>query len=203
MNILLIDDHELFRDGLKAVLDMRADFQVVGEAGTAAAGLPAYQKHRPDITLLGLKLPDGSGLHVLSQIRAFDVQARVLMLTTYDGDEDIHRAITAGASGYLLKSIPSAQLYEAIRAVHEGRQYLPPAVKERLAEREAFEELTAREIEVLSLIAKGMSNKDIAAILKASEFTIKAHVRNILAKLDVEARTEAAVLALQRGLVQL
>jgi DNA-binding NarL/FixJ family response regulator len=203
MTLLLIDDHELFRDGLRAVLSTRAEFQVVGEAGTAAEGLTAFQKHQPDVTLLDLKLPDGTGLEVLAKIRSHDPRARVLMLTTYDGDEDIHRAMKAGASGYLLKSIPSAQLFEAIKAVHEGRQYYPPAVKERLAERASFEELTAREVEVLTLIAKGMSNKDIAGVLKASEFTIKAHVRNILAKLGVEARTEAAMLAVQRGIVQM
>jgi DNA-binding NarL/FixJ family response regulator len=203
MTLLLIDDHELFRDGLRAVLSTRADFKVIGEAGTVADGFTAYQKHLPDVTLLDLKMPDGTGLEVLGRIRTHSPQARVLMLTTYDGDEDIHRAISSGASGYLLKSIPSAQLFEAIKAVHEGRRYFPPAVKERLAEREAFEELTPREIEVLSLIAKGMSNKNIASVLKASEFTIKSHVRNILAKLGVEARTEAAMIGIQRGVIQI
>jgi two-component system NarL family response regulator len=147
-------------------------------------------------------MPDGTGIDALKVIRKAQPDARVLMLTTYDGDEDIHRAIAAGASGYLLKSIPSIQLEAAVRAVIEGRQYLPPAVAERLAERAAFQALTARELEILALIARGLSNKDVARVLAANEFTVKAHVRNILAKLGVKTRTEGAILAIQRGLVQ-
>jgi DNA-binding NarL/FixJ family response regulator len=203
IRLLLVDDHTLFREGLRAVLDVRPEFSVVAESDGALAAPIAFSQHVPDVTLLDLKLPDGSGIEVLRAIRLQQPNARVLMLTTYDGDEDIHRALQAGASGYLLKSIPSAQLFEAILAVHEGRTYLPPAVQERLAERDAFKALTPREVEVLSLIARGLSNKDIARVLAASEFTIKSHVRNLLAKLGVEARTEAAMLAVQRGLIQI
>jgi two-component system, NarL family, response regulator len=202
IRILIADDHELFREGLRVVLDLRADFEVVAEAANVAETVAAHARHHPDLTLLDLQMPDGTGIDALKTIRKTQPDARVLMLTTYDGDEDIHRAMTAGASGYLLKSIPSKQLEAAIRAVIEGRQYLPPAVEERLAERAAFQTLTARELEILALIARGLSNKDVARVLTANEFTVKAHVRNILAKLGVETRTEAAILAVQRGLVQ-
>jgi len=202
IRILIADDHELFREGLRVVLDLRPDFEVVAEAANVAETIAAHTKHQPDLTLMDLQMPDGTGIEALKIIRKTQPNARVLMLTTYDGDEDIHRALTAGASGYLLKSIPSKQLEAAVRAVIEGRQYLPPAVTERLAERAAFQALTAREIEIVALIARGLSNKDIARVLTANEFTIKAHVRNILAKFGVETRTEAAILAIQRGLVQ-
>ena len=203
IRILIADDHELFREGLRVVLDLRPDFEVVAEAANVAETIAAHAQHLPDVTLLDLQMPDGTGIEALKIIRKSQPAARVLMLTTYDGDEDIHRAMAAGASGYLLKSIPSKQLEAAVRAVIEGRQYLPPAVKERLAERAAFQALTAREVEVLALIARGLSNKDIARVLSAREFTVKAHVRNVLAKLGVETRTEAAILAVQRGLVQI
>jgi two-component system NarL family response regulator len=202
IRILIADDHELFREGLRVVLDLRPDFEVVAEAANVAETIAAHARHQPDVTLLDLQMPDGTGIDALKIIRKAQPDARVLMLTTYDGDEDIHRAMTAGASGYLLKSIPSKQLEAAVRAVIEGRQYLPPAVAERLAERAAFQTLTARELEILALIARGLSNKDVARVLAANEFTVKAHVRNILAKLGVETRTEAAILAVQRGLVQ-
>jgi len=202
IRILIADDHELFREGLRVVLDLRPDFEVVAEAANVAETIAAHTKHQPDLTLMDLQMPDGTGIEALKIIRKTQPNARVLMLTTYDGDEDIHRALTAGASGYLLKSIPSKQLEAAVRAVIEGRQYLPPAVTERLAERAAFQALTARELEIVALIARGLSNKDIARVLTANEFTIKAHVRNILAKFGVETRTEAAILAIQRGLVQ-
>ena len=203
IRILIADDHELFRQGLRVVLDLRPDFEVVAEASNVAETIAAHAVHQPDLILLDLQMPDGTGIDALTTIRSAQSDARVLMLTTYDGDEDIHRAMAAGASGYLLKSIPSIQLEAAVRAVIEGRQYLPPAVAERLAERAAFQALTARELEVLALIVRGLSNKDIASVLAANEFTIKAHVRNILAKLGVESRTEAAILAVQRGLVQM
>lgn len=203
IRILIADDHELFREGLRVVLDLRPDFEVVAEAANVAETVAAHVRHQPDLTLLDLQMPDGTGIDALRIIRKAQPDARVLMLTTYDGDEDIHRAMAAGSSGYLLKSIPSIQLEAAVRAVIEGRQYLPPAVAERLAERAAFQELTARELEILALIARGLSNKDVARVLVANEFTVKAHVRNILAKLGVETRTEAAILAVQRGLVQI
>ena len=202
IRILIADDHELFREGLRVVLDLRPDFEVVSEAANVAETVAAHARCQPDLTLLDLQMPDGTGIDALKIIRKAQPDARVLMLTTYDGDEDIHRAMAAGASGYLLKSIPSIQLEAAVRAVIEGRQYLPPAVAERLAERAAFQVISARELEILALIARGLSNKDVARVLVANEFTVKAHVRNILAKLGVETRTEAAILAVQRGLVQ-
>jgi DNA-binding NarL/FixJ family response regulator len=203
IRILIADDHELFREGLRAVLELRADFEIVAETGTVAQTVAAHAKYQPHLTLLDLQMPDGTGIDALQTIRQATPEARVLMLTTYDGDEDIHRAMSSGASGYLLKSIPGKELEAAIRAVVEGRRYLPPAVAARLAERDAFQTLTPREVEILSVIARGLSNKEIARVLSASEFTIKAHVRNILAKLGVETRTEAAILGVQRGLVQI
>ena len=202
IRILISDDHELFREGLRVVLDLRPDFKVVAEAANVAETVAAHAQHQPDLTLLDLQMPDGTGIDALKVIRKAQPDARILMLTTYDGDEDIHRAMVAGATGYLLKSLPRIQLEAAVRAVIEGRQYLPPAVAERLAERAAFQALTVRELEILALVARGLSNKDIARVLAANEFTVKAHVRNILAKLGVETRTEAAILAVQRGLVQ-
>lgn len=201
MRILLVDDHEIFREGLRAVLDLKPNCEVVAEAGTVQSAIKAYFTHRPDVTLMDVRLPDGTGVDALEKILVDAPSARILMLTTSDGDEDIHRAMSRGASGYLFKSIPGSQLVEALVAVHEGRCYLPPAVRERLSERAAFEELTRKETEVLGLIAKGLTNKDIARLLGSSEFTIKAHVRNILGKLGVEARTEAAMLAVQRGII--
>lgn len=203
IRILIADDHELFREGLRAVLELRADFEIVAETATVAQTVAAHAEHQPHLTLLDLQMPDGTGIDALQTIRQATPEARVLMLTTYDGDEDIHRAMSSGASGYLLKSIPGKELEAAIRAVVEGRRYLPPAVAARLAERDEFQTLTPREVEILSVIARGLSNKEIARVLSASEFTIKAHVRNILAKLGVETRTEAAILGVQRGLVQI
>ncbi len=203
IRILLVDDHEIFREGLRAVLELRPECEIVAEAGTVATAVESHARVRPDVTLMDVRLPDGTGIEAMEQILTKDPSARILMLTTYDGDGDIHRAMSKGASGYLLKSVPSSQLIEALTAVHEGRRFLSAAVKERLAERASYEELTKKELEVLVLVAKGMANKEISRLLGSSEFTVKAHVRSILGKLGVEARTEAATLALQRGLIQI
>lgn len=203
LSLLIVDDHFVFRAGLKAVLSLRKDFVVVGEAGDAASAIEAFRRHQPALTLMDLRLPDRSGIEALRAIRAEAPAARVLMLTTFDGDGDIHRALEAGACGYLLKSVPGPELLLAIEAAALGRRYIPPEVQRRLEERATFGELTDREREVLPLVVKGLTNKDIAGILGFTEFTAKAHVRSLLAKLGAADRTEFVAIAVQRGLVHL
>lgn len=203
LRLLIVDDHFVFRAGLKAVLSLRKDFQVVGEADTVAAALSEFRRHQPDLTLMDVRLPDDSGIEAVLRIRSESPQARVLMLTTYDGDEDIHRALAAGACGYLLKSVPGPELLRAIEAAALGKRYIPPQVQRRLEERSTFGELTDREREVLPFVVKGLTNKDIAKILKFTEFTAKAHVRSMLTKLGAADRTELVAIAVQRGLIHL
>ena len=203
LTLLIVDDHFVFRAGLKAVLSLREDFQVVGEAADAASALTEFRRHEPAMTLMDLCLPDATGIEALRQIRQEFPAARVLMLTTYDGDEDIHRALESGACGYLLKSVPGPELLRAIEAAALGKRYIPPQVQRRLEERATYGELTEREREVLPFVVKGLTNKDIARILKFTEFTAKAHVRSLLAKLGAADRTELVAIAVKRGLVHL
>lgn len=203
LTLLIVDDHYVFRAGLKAVLSLRKDFLVVAEAENTGVALDEFRRHEPGMTLMDLRLPDGSGIEALRRIRQEYPAARVLMLTTFDGDEDIHRALEAGACGYLLKSVPGPELLRAIEAAALGKRYIPPQVQKRLAERAAYGELTDREREVLPFVVKGLTNKDIARILKFTEFTAKAHVRSLLIKLGAADRTELVSIAVQRGLVHL
>ncbi|MCL4789504.1 MAG: response regulator transcription factor [Verrucomicrobia bacterium] len=203
LTLLIVDDHYVFRAGLRAVLSLRKDFRVVAEAGDGTEALTAFREHEPGMTLMDLRLPDATGIETLRRIRHEFPAARVLMLTTFDGDEDIHRALEAGACGYLLKSVPGPELLQAIEAAALGRRYIPPQVQKRLEERATFGELTDREREVLPLIVKGLTNKDIAGILGFTEFTAKAHVRSLLSKLGAADRTELVSIAVQRGLVHL
>lgn len=203
LRLLIVDDHFVFRAGLKAVLSLRKDFQVVSEAENAAAALNEFRRHQPAMTLMDLRLPDSTGIEAVRRIRQEAPEARILMLTTYDGDEDIHRALEAGACGYLLKSVPGPELLRAIEEAALGKRYIPPQVQRRLEERAAFGELTDREREVLPLVAKGLTNKDIAHIFKFTEFTAKAHVRSMLTKLGAADRTELVAIAVQRGLIHL
>jgi DNA-binding NarL/FixJ family response regulator len=203
LRIMIVDDHFVFRAGLRAVLSLRRDFAVVAEADDVGTACTQFAQHRPDVTLMDLKMPNGTGTEATRRIRAVFPNARILMLTTYDGDEDIHRALEAGAVGYLLKSVPGPELIRAIEAAARGERYIPPEVQQRLAERSAFGELTEREREVLPLVAKGLTNRDIAGILNFTEFTAKAHVRSLLAKLGAADRTELVAIAVQRGLIHL
>ena len=203
LKLLIVDDHFVFRAGLKAVLSLRKDFQVVAEAEDAASALTEFRQHEPGMTLMDLRLPDGTGIEALRRIRQEFPAARVLMLTTFDGDEDIHRALEAGACGYLLKSVPGPELLRAIEAAAVGKRYIPPQVQRRWEERATYGELTDREREVLPFVVKGLTNKDIAQILKFTEFTAKAHVRSLLSKLGAADRTELVSIAVQRGLVHL
>jgi DNA-binding NarL/FixJ family response regulator len=203
IRLLVVDDHMVVRMGLVALLNQQKDFKVVSEAEDGAQAVEKYREHRPDVCLMDIRMPRLTGMQALAAIRAEFPDARVLMLTTYDGDSDIHGALTAGASGYLLKDVEAEELVLAIREVHRGGRYLPADVAQRLAERSGTPQLTPREIEVLELLAKGLSNKEIARVLDFTEFTAKAHVRNILDKLDVEDRTGAVTEALQRGILHL
>jgi two-component system NarL family response regulator len=196
--ILVVDDHAVVREGLVALLQRQSDLRVVAEA---ADGASAIRLHRPDLVMLDMRLPDMDGAEVTAAIRAEFPQARLLVLSSFDGDENIYRALKAGARAYLLKDSTREELLAAVRAVAAGQRRIPGPVAERLAERVEGSELTARELAVLRQIVSGRSNKQIATALTITEGTVKTHVKSILAKLDVADRTEAAVTALRRGLV--
>lgn len=203
IRILVVDDHHIVRQGLVALLSTVPEFAVVAEAGDGGEAVDLHRKLRPDITIMDLRLPRMSGVDAITAIRAEAPQARFIVLTTFDGDEDIYRALQAGAKGYLLKGMNAGELTDAIRAVHAGKSKIPAVVAERLAERVSGTELTTRELEVLRLIVKGLSNKEIGDQLHISEATVKTHINNLLSKLGVSDRTQAATTALQRGLVHL
>jgi DNA-binding NarL/FixJ family response regulator len=203
IRILIVDDHHIVRQGLAALLKTVPGFAVAAEASDGEQAVELYRKHRPDVTLMDLRLPKLNGVAAIERIRAESPQARVIVLTTFDGDEDIYRAMQAGAKGYLLKGMDLTELTEAIRTVHAGRSRIPSRVAEKLAERMGGSSLTARELEVLQQIVAGRSNKDIGAALFISEATVKTHVNSLLSKLGVEDRTQAATTALQRGIVHL
>jgi two-component system NarL family response regulator len=203
IRILVVDDHHIVRQGLVALLSTVPDFEVVAEAGDGTEAVDLHRKLRPDITIMDLRLPRMSGVDAIIAIRAESSQARFIVLTTFDGDEDIYRALQAGAKGYLLKGMNADELTDAIRSVHSGRTRIPSVIAERLAERVSGTELTTREIEVLRLIVQGFSNKEIGNQLHISEATVKTHINNLLSKLGVSDRTQAATTALQRGLVHL
>jgi two-component system NarL family response regulator len=203
IRVLIVDDHPVVREGLAAMIERRKDMTVVGEAGDGVEALAQFHVLRPDVTLMDLRLPGMSGVEAIDAIRAEFPDARIIVLTTYDGDEDIYRGLQAGAMAYLLKDAPREELLEAIRAVHAGQMRIPPDVASKLAERIMGPELTAREMDVLRLIAAGKTNKEIGAELNITEGTVKAHVNNILGKLGVSDRTQAVTTALRRGLVQL
>lgn len=199
----MVDDHNIVRSGLTALISSEPDMTVVAQATNGQQAIDLFRQHQPNVTLMDLRLPVLSGVDAITAIRKEFPSARIIVLTTYDGDEDIYRALQAGASGYLLKGMFAEELTEAIRAVHSGLRRIPAAVAQRLAERMGGQELTAREVEVLKLIVKGNSNKEIGAALFISEATVKTHVNNILGKLGASDRTQAATMALQRGIIHL
>jgi len=203
LRVLVADDHFIVRSGLVALIDSEPDMKVVAQATDGMQALEAFGRHRPDITLLDLRMPLRSGTQVIETIRREFPAARILVLTAYNGDEDIHKAIAAGARGYLLKSSTGDDLIPAIRAIAAGGRWIPRDVASRLAVRKEDEALTPREIEVLREIAKGRANKEIASNLAISENTVKDHLKNILGKLHVAARTEAVTAAVQRGIIEL
>lgn len=204
IRLLIVDDHPVVRDGLVAILHQgEPDLEVVGEAGDGKEAVAAWRTLRPTVIIMDLQLPGLSGVEAIKAIRREDPEARVLVLTTFDGDADIQRALEAGARGYLLKSVRRATLIEAVRAVAAGQRYLPPATAARLVEAMEAERLTARELDVLKLLAQGQRNREIADALGLAEPTVKIHVNNLLRKLQVKDRTEAAVVALRRGIIHL
>jgi two-component system NarL family response regulator len=203
IRVLVVEDHHVVRQGLVALLNVVDGLEVVGEAADGVEAIAQYRKHQPDIALIDLRLPRLTGVEVIERIRMETPHARFIVLTTYDGDEDIYRALQAGARAYLLKGMTSEELIAAIRAVHAGKSHIPPAIAQRLAERMGTEELTPREFDVLEQIVRGLSNKDIATELEISEATVKTHINNLLSKLGVTDRTQAATAALQRGIVTL
>lgn len=203
IRIMFVDDHPMLRAGLVATIGTQADMAVVAEAEDGQQAVELFREYRPDITLMDLRLPVMTGVEAIKAIRKEFSDARIIVLTMYDGDEDIQRALQAGARAYLLKDSLRKELLDAIRAVHAGRHYISQAVATRLAEHLPRSELTAREIEVLELIVRGMSNKEIASTLAVADGTIRIHVSNILGKLGVSDRTQAAITALQRGIVHL
>ncbi len=204
IRLLIVDDHPVVRDGLVAILHQaEPDLLVAGEAGDGHEAVARWRELRPTVTIMDLQLPGQSGGEAIMAIRREDPEARILVLTTFDGDADIQRALEAGARGYLLKSVRRPILLEAVRAVAAGQRYLPPATSARLVEGMESERLTAREQDVLAFLAQGLRNREIADELGLAEPTVKIHVNNLLRKLQVKDRTEAAVVALRRGLVHL
>lgn len=203
IRILIVEDHQVVRQGLVALLSATDDLEVVGSVGDGLEGVAMFGALRPDVTLMDLRMPKLSGVEALRKIRHEFPEARVIVLTTFDGDEDIFRALEAGARGYLLKGMPLEELVAAIHLVHQGRSSIPPEVAEKLAMRLGGQSLTARELAVLERIVAGRANKEIAMDLKISEATVKSHVNSLLGKLGVADRTHAATVALQRGFVHL
>ena len=203
IRLLIVDDHPAFRAGLVALLADEGDLQVVDECGDGQTAVELYRRHRPDVALMDLRLPGLSGVEAILAIRQGFPDARVIVLTTFDADEDIYRAIQSGAKSYLLKDMSKVEIVGAIRAVHAGQDALPEGVAERLAERRRRQELTSREVEVLQLLVKGRSNKEIASDLSIAEDTVKSHLKTLFAKLEVRDRTAAAIRAIRLGIVRL
>jgi DNA-binding NarL/FixJ family response regulator len=203
IRILIVDDHPIMRVGIAAILNAQADMQVIGQAGTAADAVRLFVAERPELTLMDLRLPDKSGVEAIRAIRAFSPKAKIVVLTTYEGDEDIHQALQAGAQGYLIKGTPHDALVKALYRVHGGHRYLPQVVSQTLSSRMPGSNLSHREQEVLQLLFEGKSNRGIARQLDIKEATVKSHVSVILMRLNVADRTQAVVEGLKRGLVHL
>ena len=203
LRVLVADDHPVVREGLAALINRRPDMAVVAEASTGQEAVEQFLLHRPDVALLDLRMPEMDGVEVIAAIREQVPTARLVVLTTYADEEDIHRSLRAGARGYLLKDAPRDELLDCVRAVHDGQTVIPPAIALKLASRLMATELTPRELDVLRLLATGQSNKQIAAALFIAEGTVKTHVNALLRKLDAADRTGVVTLALKRGLLRL
>lgn len=203
IRVLSVDDHPLIREGIVAFINSQPDMQVVAQASTGHEAVVCFGRHRPDITLMDLRLPDTSGIDAVIALRTQFSDARIIILTTFDCDGDIQRALAAGARSYLLKTMPPEQMTEVIRRVHAGQKYIPPEVAAHLAEHLGDESLTDRELEVLRLVMGGNCNRDIAGCLYICEETVKAHVKHVFEKLGAADRTQAVTIALRRGLIQI
>ena len=203
IRVLCVDDHPVVRDGLRAIIETQPDMLLVDEAGDGQAGVAKYREHRPDVTVMDLRMPGMGGVDATLQIRKEFPDARVIALTTYEGDEDIYRALEAGVHGYLSKVMVRTELLHAIREVHAGRRYISSPVAAQLMEHTPRIALNQRELQVLKHLAAGLRNKEIGAALNLAEDTVKIHVKNLFVKLDVSDRTEAVVKASQRGIIHL
>jgi DNA-binding NarL/FixJ family response regulator len=203
IRVLSVDDHPLLNEGIAALIHIQRDMQLVCQATSGQEAIQQYRKHQPDVTLMDLRLPDINGIDTLIAIRGEFPEARIIMLTTFEGDVDIQRALEAGARGYVLKSMPPQELVEVIRQVHAGKKRIPSEVAARLADHLGEEDLTGREIEVLRKVAQGNRNRDIAEQLFIAEETVKVHIKHIMDKLGARDRTQAVAIAICRGIIQL
>lgn len=203
ISVLCVDDHEIVREGIVAIIGRQSDMEVTGTAANGLQAVEAFLQNPPDVTLMDLQLPLVSGLDAIKRIRSLDAQAKIIVLTTYHGDEDVHRALAAGAATYLLKEAVLDDLAGVVRAVYNGARPIPEDVQRILESRSNYGQLTAREVEVLELIAQGLRNKEVGHALGITEETIKVHMRNIMDKLNVQDRTEAVTMGLRRGIIHL
>jgi DNA-binding NarL/FixJ family response regulator len=203
IRILSVDDHDLVRKGIAAILTTESDLELIAEASTGEEAVQLYRQHQPDITLMDLRLPDKDGIVTTHEIRREFPAARIIALTSYDGDQDIYRALEAGVRGYLLKEMVHREVIRAIRVVHAGKRFIPLEVTQQLNEFFPEVALTPRETEVLSLVARGLGNKEVGNLLGTAPGTVKAHVQSILSKLGAKDRTHAVTIALRRGIIHL
>jgi two-component system NarL family response regulator len=203
IRVLIVDDHSIIRQGLATIINRDPEMTVVAQAEDGQQAIELFREYQPDVTLMDLRMPQVGGVEAITAICAEFKSARIVVLTTYDSDEDIYRGLQAGAKGYLLKETKPNELLNAIRTIHRGQQYIPPEVGAKLVQRMGNPELSERELEVLRLMAQGMSNLDIATALSISESTVKSHVNRILSKLGVNDRTSAVIVAVKRGIVSL
>jgi DNA-binding NarL/FixJ family response regulator len=203
IRVFSVDDHPLLREGIAAIIDNQPDMVMVAQASNGREGIQRFREHRPDVTLMDLRLPDISGIDAMIAIRAEFPEARIAMLTTFEGDVEIQRALAAGARGYVLKSMPPGELADVVRQIHAGKKRIPQEIAAQLAEHMSDEALTPRERDVLQHVAGGNRNKDIAERLFISEETVKVHIKHIMEKLGARDRTEAVAIAVRRGIIQL
>jgi DNA-binding NarL/FixJ family response regulator len=203
ITVLCVDDHPLVRKGIASIIGNEPDMKLIGEAGNGHDAVEMFRAHHPDVVLMDLRMPNVDGIEAAKQIRAISPDAKIIALTSFDGDQEIYRALEAGVRGYLLKEMVHTEVVRAIRLVQSGKRLMPPEVADRLTEYFPKAALTPREVEVLNLVAQGLANKEIAAKLGTADGTVKIHVQNILSKLSASDRTHAVTIAIQRGIIQL